>query len=85
MTRDAQKQTSLDAVSLVRAAEQLLIQVSRASSDPTLIAKINVEYSQLDSFLSQLLHTLAVVDDELFSSTISALKQQATILQEGRK
>jgi hypothetical protein len=44
-----------------------------------------VEYSQLDSFLSQLLHTLAVVDDELFSSTISALKQQATILQEGGK
>ena len=81
MSNEAPKQTLLNVVSLIRAAEQSLIQVSRASSDPLVIAKINTEYNQLDSFLSQVLHTQALTDDTIFTTSTAALKQQARTLQ----
>jgi hypothetical protein len=81
MSNDAQKQTLLNAVSLIRSAEQLLMQVSRASTDPVIIMKIVSEYNQLDSFLSQLLHAQAIADDADFASATAALKQQAATLQ----
>jgi phosphoribosylcarboxyaminoimidazole (NCAIR) mutase len=81
MANDAQKQTLLNAASLIRAAEQLLVQASRASSDPAKLMQINTEYTQLDSFLSQLLHAQAIADDADFASATAALKQQAATLQ----
>jgi predicted negative regulator of RcsB-dependent stress response len=81
MSKDAQKQSLLDAVTQLRLAEQLLIQASRATSDIPTLMQINVEYSHLDSFLSQLLQAQAIADDTDFAHAISSLKQQGSILQ----
>lgn len=81
MGTDAQRQTLLNAVSLLRAAEQLLVQAGRDTSDPTTLMKITNEYNQLDSYLSQLLHAQAIADDAAFASATAALKQQASTLQ----
>jgi hypothetical protein len=81
MPNAGQKQTLLNTVSLIRSAEQLLIQASRASSDLATLIKINTEYSQLDSFLSQLLHAQAIGDDADFANATAALKAQAATLQ----
>ena len=74
------KQALLDAITQIRLAEQLLVQASRATSDPATLVKINTEYAHLDSYLSQLLHTLAIADDADFVKATRALKQQATAL-----
>lgn len=81
MANEAQKQTLLNAVSLIRSAEQLLLQASRASSDPATLTKISIEYNQLDSFLSQIIHAQAIADDASFTAAVGALKQQATVLE----
>ncbi len=81
MSNDAARQTLVNTVMLIRSAEQLLLQAGRDEPDPAKLMKINLEYAQLDSFLSQLLHAQAVADDTLFASATAALKQQASILQ----
>jgi len=81
MADEAQKDTLLNTVASIRAAELLLLQASRASSDPVTLIKINTEYSHLDSLLSQLLHAQAIADDADFANAVTALKQQAAGLQ----
>lgn len=81
MANDAPKQTLLDTVGLLRSAEQLLLVASRATSDLGKLIKINMEYGQLDSFMSQLLHAQALADDADFARATAALKQQAAALQ----
>ena len=81
MPTDAQKQALLDAVAQLRSAEQVLIQASRASADPATLTKINTEYSQLDSFLSQMLHAQATDDDGDFEALVTTLQQQVSALQ----
>lgn len=76
-----QKKTLLDSVSQLRLAEQQLVQASRATTDPAALMKINTEYSQLDSFISQMLHAQAAADDADFTNAVVALKQQAATLQ----
>ena len=78
MPNAAQKQALLNAITQIRSAEQLLVQASRATSDAATLLKINTEYIHLDSYLSQLLHTLAIVDEADFLSATQALKKQAT-------
>jgi len=81
MPNDTQKQSLLDAVTKIRLAEQLLVQASHATSDPATLTQISIEYNQLDSFLSQLLHAQAIADDADFASATTALKQQSATLQ----
>jgi hypothetical protein len=81
MANDAQKQTLLNVASLIRAAEQLLIEASRNSTDPNKSIQINSEYQHLDSLLSQIIQTQTISDDADFQSATSALQQQATALQ----
>jgi len=81
MPTDTQKQSLLDAVSNIRSAEQLLVQESRATSDPGKLTQISIEYNQLDSFLSQLLHAQAIADDTDFAVAAASLKKQANTLQ----
>ena len=81
MANDAQKQTLLNAVSLIRAAEQALVTASRTSTDPNTSIQINTEYQHLDSLLGQLLQAQAIADDADFASAAAALQQQASALQ----
>ena len=50
------KQTLLDAIGQIRAAQTLLLDASRSMSSIEDLIKINTEYTHLDSFLSQILH-----------------------------
>ena len=81
MPHDRQKKALFTAVSCLRSAQELLMQVSRDSTDPLMLAKINNEYTQLDSFLSQILHCLALADDKVFADNTAALKEQAGTLK----
>jgi hypothetical protein len=81
MAHDEQKQLLFKSVSCLRSAQVKLMQASRSSNDPVVLAKINNEYSQLDSFLTQTLHCIAVDDDQIFADSTGALKSQATVLQ----
>lgn len=81
MSIDAQKQNLLNAVSLIRASEQLLMQESRNSTDANTSIKINTEFQNLDSILSQLLHAQAIADDADFANAAAALKQLSSTLQ----
>jgi hypothetical protein len=80
-SNDTPRQILLKAVTPIRSAEQLLVESSRATSDPAKLTKISLEYNHLDSFLTQLLHTQAIADDAAFTAATAALKQQATALQ----
>lgn len=79
-SKSAQIQTLTNTVSILRAAEALLLQASRATTDLPMLLQINAEYNNLDSWISQLLHTQAVDDDTQFSGAIASLKQQANLL-----
>jgi hypothetical protein len=81
MSTDDQKQKLLDAVALIRQSEQLLMQASRNSTNANTSIRINTEFQNLDSILSQLLHTQAIADDADFQAATTALKQQASALQ----
>ena len=81
MANNAQKQNLVNAVSLIRAAEQMFVEASRASTDANRSIQINTEYQHLDSLLSQLIQAQAIADDADFQSATAALKQQATALQ----
>ncbi len=84
MSSDAQKQSLLNAVSLIRAAEQLLVQASRDSTDANKSIQINTEYQHLDSLLSQMLQAQAISDDDDFAAATTALKSQSSALQADR-
>jgi hypothetical protein len=81
MSLDDQKQSLLRAVTCVRSAETLLMQAGRDTADPAVLAKIDEEYDRLDSFLSQLLHCIAIIDDRIFADTAVTLKNEAQLLQ----
>jgi|GEM_PF-2037459 len=81
MAHDEQKQLLFKSVSCLRAAQVKLMEASRSSTDPVVLAKINNEYSQLDSFLTQILHLIAIDDDQVFADSAGALKTQAGVLQ----
>ena len=81
MPTPSQLQTLTNVISLIRSAEQALVQAGRASTDPVEWGRLNMEYNQLDSFLSQLMHAQATDDDNGFASAVAALNQQASILQ----
>jgi hypothetical protein len=78
---DTPRQILLKSVEAIRSAEQLLLQESRATSDPATLTKISIEYNNLDSYLSQLLHAQAIADDTEFANAITALKGQSAALQ----
>jgi hypothetical protein len=75
-----QKQSLIDAVGQIRLAEQLLLAASRSTSDPIKLIQINTEYTHLDSYLSQILHTQALSDDVDFGNATDALKNQTSVL-----
>jgi|KBSMisStandDraft_5_1062788.scaffolds.fasta_scaffold988376_1 hypothetical protein len=82
MPTTTQKQSLLDAVAQIRAAEQVLLEMSRSTSDVAKLIQINTEYTHLDSCLSQILHAQALVDDGEFDTATAALKVQTTSLCE---
>ena len=82
MTQSDKKQNLTEIVSLLRSAESIILQTSRETVDVATLIQLNTEYSALDSYLSQVLHALAISDDSLFESASSALKQQASVLQQ---
>lgn len=81
MPTNEQKNFLTKAITQIRLAEQALVTASRATADPIMLHKIAIEYNNLDSFLSQLLHVLAIADDAIFASATASLKQQAGALQ----
>ena len=80
MPTPSQKQGLLDAVSQIRAAEQLLLEASRSTSDPVKLIQINTEYTHMDSYISQILHAQALTDDADFGNATAALKSQVSAL-----
>ncbi len=80
MSTTSQKQSLINAVGQIRSAEQLLLQASRSMSDPAKLIQVNTEYTHLDSYLSQILHTQAITDDVEFDNATTALKAQASTL-----
>lgn len=82
LTQNIARQNLSQIVSNIRAAEVLLLQSSRATSDPATLIKINTEYQALDSYLSQILNAQATADDQAFESAINALKLQISSLQQ---
>lgn len=85
MSTASQKQNLIAAVMQIRAAEQLLLDVSRSSSDTAQLIQINTEYTHLDSYLSQILHAQALTDDAEFASATAMLKGQASVLEMDQK
>ena len=57
------------------------MQAGRDSSDPETLKKINSDYGQLDAFLSQVLHCIAIADDEGLAGSAAALEKQVEMLQ----
>jgi hypothetical protein len=82
MKQASARQYLNDIVANIRAAELLLVQASRQTSDLELLIKLHIEYSALDSYLSQVLHALALSDDAFFKTATDALKQQCGVLQQ---
>src|SRR5665647_1660894 len=80
MSTASQKQDLIDAISQIRFAEQLLLTESRSTSDTAKLIQINIEYTHLDSYLSQILHAQALADDTEFGNATAALKEQASAL-----
>ena len=85
MSTASQKQNLIAAVMQIRAAEQLLLDVSRSSSNTAQLIRINTEYTHLDSYLSQILHAQALTDDAEFASATTMLKGQASVLEVDQK
>lgn len=81
MTQLVTRQNLNQIVSNIRAAEVLTVQASRQTSDVAKLIQLNTEYSALDSYLSQVLHALALLDDSLFTAATNALKEQVDILK----
>ncbi len=79
-SKSAQIQTLTNTIAILRSSETLLLQASRGTSDLATLLQINAEYSHIDSWISQLLHTQALNDDAQFSAAVSTLKQQADSL-----
>ena len=75
-----QKKSLLDAITQIRAAEKLLLDESRSTSDPVKLIQINTEYQHLDSYLSQIVHAQALADDSLFNGATASLKKQVKAL-----
>ena len=81
MSNDAQKQSLLDAIALLRLAEGLIVDASRDTDDPAVLIQLNTEFRYLDSFISQLLHAQAIADDATFASATTAISQQVSGLE----
>ena len=76
-----QQTNTASAISAIRAAQALLKQQINAATDTLTAIKLTNEYSNLDSYLSQLLHAQNSADDASFTSAASALKSQASGLE----
>jgi hypothetical protein len=82
MRQDTARQNLAQIASNIRAAQQLLVQASRATGDAAILIKINTEYQSLDSYLSQVINAQNTIDDQLFQMATNTLKQQASSLQQ---
>lgn len=71
----------LKAIAAIRAANNLLLNASRATSNPNNLAKIQIEHSNLNALLNQLSNIYAIADDALFANATNQLKNQASALQ----
>lgn len=81
VSRVESKQTLLNAVSLVSAAERLLIQAISSSTEPSITLRLNAEYSRLDVLLSHMLRAQAFVDGPDFAYALVALKKNVAEIQ----
>jgi hypothetical protein len=81
VVRTDSKHGLLNAVSLVSAAERLLLQAISTSTDPSITLKLNAEYSRLDALLSHMLRAQAFVDGPDFAYAIAALKKSVDEIQ----
>jgi hypothetical protein len=75
------KQALLNAVSLISAAERLLLQAISSSTDASITSKLNTEYSRLDALLSHMLRAQAFVDGPDFAYAVVALKKNVAEIQ----
>ena len=71
----------MNAVSLISAAERLLLQAISGSTDPSITLNLNAEYSSLDALLSHMLRAQAFVDGPDFAYAIAALKKSVAEMQ----
>ncbi len=70
-----------DAILAIRDAQHLLTQEINITSDLMKGIRLNHEYQNLDSCVSQLLHAQNVTDDAIFSQMIAAIIPQTKRLQ----
>lgn len=57
-----------------------LMKAIRATADPIELAKLNAEYSAVQTCLNQAIQAQMAADDALFGSATAALKKQSTML-----
>jgi hypothetical protein len=62
-----------------------LLTASRATADATKLIQLNNEYMAIQSCMDQAIQTQAAANDILFKQVTSALKTQATMLQDMEK
>ena len=70
-----------DAILAIRDAQHLLTQEINVTSDLMTGIRLNHEYQNLDSCVSQLLHAQNVADDTIFSQMLAAITPQTKRLQ----
>lgn len=76
------QQTNIaSAIAAIRAAEEILTRQNRLATDVLTSIKLTHEYSNLDSYLSQLLHAQNSADDVGFANATAALQSQVSGLQ----
>jgi len=80
MPTAAQSTAIGNAIVSIRAAENALLILGRATTDPLVAAQISNEYNFLDSVLTQLIQAQVIADDTTFQRAATVLKQEATTL-----
>lgn len=81
MADKARKEALQKAISDVESARKLVKKAGRESTDPEAAMKLADEHAELDAFLSQLQHALALANDAEFTQVTAALKKEAALLQ----
>jgi len=77
----ADKQSLSNASQLISNAVSLLLQASRASTDPVALLKIHNEIVYLNTITTNVAQIMVIADDATFDTATAALKQQAATLQ----
>jgi hypothetical protein len=80
MPTPAQSQAISNAIASIRAAENVLLNQGRLTTDPLVAAKISNEYNSLDSVLTQLIQAQVISDDATFQRAATALQQESAVL-----